>query len=85
MFARDVRRDVRHCAVGCPYDVAVQWEVFMTWQEVFLGRPPGHPRHCGCSKEGNTFNKHIDQSTHSMIHGPGISYTLARVGFVNQS
>ncbi|XP_042010528.1 uncharacterized protein LOC121759091 isoform X2 [Salvia splendens] len=39
--------------VGSPYDVAVQWEVRMTRQKVFLRIlrriPPGAPCHCLCS------------------------------------
>ena len=30
---------VHYCVVGCPSDVAVGWEVLVTWQKVFLGSP----------------------------------------------
>lgn len=36
---QDVLVLVRYCAVRCPSDVAVQWDVLMTWQDIFLGCP----------------------------------------------
>ena len=34
---------VHYCAVGSPSDMAVGWEVLVTWQKVFLGNPSASP------------------------------------------
>ncbi|XP_042019124.1 probable inactive purple acid phosphatase 27 [Salvia splendens] len=63
----------------CPYDVAVQWEVLMTWQNVFLESPKGHPHHCSIGEQPLS-NIAILKATLSLTDSSSIKAKPGRLG-----